>query len=843
MLRATLKGMAARKARLILTSLAIVLGSAFIAAALTLTASIGATVEHLTDSEYADDDVLVTPNEAMSFGEMLTGMRVSGDVLTAVENVDGVQSTNPMVADVVNALGADGKLVGGFAPTMAVNWEAGAVTREMREGRAPETDTEAAVSAKFASESGLGVGDSVTAYSLTSDRSAYTIVGVYGFQGGRDSAVGETELAFTTAEAQRLVYDGDDAYSQISVRADAGVTPEELRDRVAAAIGDDGRVRTTEEATAETSASTAEAVGIVGNFLLGFGLVAVFVSVFLIANTFSIIVAGRLKELAMMRAIGAGQGQIVRSVLTEALVLGLIASIVGAGLGIGGGILLARVTSSSFLDGADVAVDVPISAAIIAILIGIGVTLLSALVPAVRGSRVPPVAAMRDAVRTDKPVTGITIAAAIVLAAGTALIAVGLNGEASFSLVAGGAGVAFLGTALLTPWLSRPLVAALGLLWSWSFAGKLGRRNAARNPRRTAVTAAALMIGVALVTATATLLTSVKQSLSDYFEDSVQAELFVTGPLFAPIPSSYDPALVQQMRAVDGVDAVAEYYFDFADIDGLEEPVSASTDFGSLIALFGGSVADGGTSPLGADEIAVNAATADELGLSVGDTVDVTFSRGEAAHPLTLTRLLHDNENTDRWYVSPVHADEFFTPRPTMALIDVADGADLDAVADDLSAVVAAEPEVSVQNHQEYIGQLTVLFDFAIIAIQLLLALAMIVAVIGVINTLVLSVLERTRELGVLRAIGMTRGQTTRMVTVESVTIALFGALLGIAVGLGLGWVLQQALANDGVDVFTIPTGLVVGYLVAAVAVGLLAAIAPAVRASKVNILNAIAYE
>nr|BFF26239.1 hypothetical protein GCM10025732_42040 [Glycomyces mayteni] len=221
----------------------------------------------------------------------------------------------------------------------------------------------------------------------------------------------------------------------------------------------------------------------------------------------------------------------------------------------------------------------------------------------------------------------------------------------------------------------------------------------------------------------------------------------------------------------------------------------------------------------------------------------MTFSRGTEAREFTIVGILADNEDTDGWYVDPAYTAEFYTPKPTTALVDVADGADVEEVASGVEHVLADEPAVSVQNHEEYLAQVTVFFDYAIIAIQLLLALAMVVAVIGVINTLVLSVLERTRELGMLRAIGMTRGQTTRMVTVESVTIALFGALLGIGTGLLLGWVVQQALVSSGVESFAVPTALIAAYLAAAVLVGLLAAIAPAVRASKVDILGAISYE
>ncbi|WP_026924675.1 ABC transporter permease [Glycomyces arizonensis] len=846
MLRATLKGMAGRKARLALTSLAVVLGSAFVAAALVLTASIEATVNDLNGDSYEGVDVLVQPVEPETRGERLVRDGVSAETLAAVEDLDGVASASTTVSWMVNALDENGKIVGGLAPTMAVNWGDESTVRELREGRAPEAAGEVAVSAKFATDSGLGLGDTVTAYSLTTDPTGYEIVGVYGYSGGRDSQSGNTELAFTTTEAQRLVFDGRDVYTAVAVHAAEGVGTDELLADVSGVAGDEAQVITKAEYDAAASAETAEATELIGNFLLGFGAVAVFVSVFLIANTFSIVIAGRLKEIAMMRAIGAGRDQIVRSVLTEALILGSVAAVVGAVLGIGGGAALTSAASNFMLDTAKVAVAVPVNAVLAALAVGIGVTVLSALAPAVRASRVPPVEAMREAAKADKPITGMTVTGAVIALAGAALVALGLTeslGDRNLLGAGVGAGLVFIGVTLLTAWLARPLVAVLGMLWSWSFAGKLGRRNAARNPRRTAVTAAALMIGVTLVTATATLLTSVKASLDAYYEDNVKAELFVTGPVTASVPGSFDPAAMDDIRGVDGVEAAVELYYDLADIDGTEQYVNATTDFDGIVGLFGGEVAEGSISGLGEGETAMNASAAEQLGVGIGDTVSATFSRGTEAHEFTVVAILADNENTDGWYVSTAYTGEFYTPKPTMALIDVADGGDVEAVSSEVETILADEPTVSVQNHEEFTAQVTVFFDFAIIAIQLLLGLAMVVAVIGVINTLILSVLERTRELGMLRAIGMTRGQATRMVTVESVTIALFGALLGIGVGLGLGWALQRALAGTGVDVFAVPTGLIAGYLAAAVLVGLLAAIAPAVRASKVDILGAIAYE
>ncbi|MEV3936106.1 FtsX-like permease family protein [Glycomyces sp. NPDC049804] len=848
MLRATLKGMAARKARLALTSIAIVLGSAFIAAALVLTASIQTTVDDLNGESYAGADVLVRPLEPETRGDRLVREGVTGETLAAIEAAEGVGEVTTTVSWMVNAIGDNGKIVGGLSPTIATNWGDESTDRELREGRAPETDDEVAVSAKFAADSGFTVGDTVTAYSESVENTEYAIVGVYGYPGGRDSIGGTTELAFTTPEAQRLVFGGEDAYSMVAVDAAEGVSTSELLATLESVVGAESEALTWKAYNAEVNAETAEATGLIGKFLLGFGLVAVFVSVFLIANTFSIVIAGRLKEIAMMRAIGAGRAQVVRSVLAEALLLGTVASVIGTALGIAGGGVLTSVVANMILDAGQSSLTVPPTAVLAALAVGIGVTVLSALVPAVRASKIPPVEAMREAVKADKPITALTVTGGIVTAAGAAALALGLTESlggdtADLTAAAVGAGLVFVGVTLLTAWLSKPLVNALGLLWAWSFAGRLGRRNAGRNPRRTAVTAAALMIGVTLVTATATLLTSVKASISHYFEDNVKAELFVSGPITAAVAPTFDPALMDEIRAVDGVESAVELYYDPSDINGTEQRVYATSDLEAGIALYGGAFLEGGTTELADDEIAVNETSAETLGVGLGDTVTATFSRGDAPHEFTIAAILEDNESTDGWYLATAYTDEFYTTRPTSALVDVADDADTEAVADDVDAILADEPAVSVQNHEEFAAQTTVLYDFAILAIQLLLGLAMIVAVIGVVNTLILSVLERTRELGMLRAIGLTRGQTTRMVTVESVTIALFGAVLGIGTGIGLGWALQVALADTGVDVFAVPVGLVFGYLAAAVLVGLLAAIAPAVRASKVNILSAISYE
>jgi putative ABC transport system permease protein len=842
MLRATLKGMASRKARLVLTSLAVVLGTMFVAAAMILTATMEKSVTGVISDAYTGVDAVVTAAEepAAAQGNTPSATLIPADVLETVRGVDGVESADGDVSGQVNAIGDDGKLVGAFAPTIGFNWNDQTTGyNEIREGRGPEADGEVIVSAQFVTDSGLDVGDTVTAYSYSADRADYEIVGVFGLSGDRDSLAGETQMGFTTAEAQRLLAEGEDAYMSIYVEGDAST------DAVADAIGADYRVQTGEEASEEAAEGFAVVADVMGYIFLGFGLVAVFVSVFLIINTFTIIVAQRQRELALLRAIGARRGQVVSSVLTEAAVIGVIASIVGLGLGVLLGWGLASLVSSTAMGGLPVTLQVP-PTALWALAVGIGVTVLSALIPAVKASGVPPVAAMREAVNPPKPLRGITIAGLAVTAVGGVLVALGLTdnlGDLGLGGFLTGVGIAFVGITLLTPILSRPLVAVLGSVMSWSFSGRLGKLNAGRNPRRTAITASALMIAVALVTGIATLVSSFKATTEELTEQNLESDLIVMGQQGANIPT-FSPETLAEIKALPDVAAVGDLYGEFfgAEVDGKAAALFASEDLATSLEVFSGSVAEGSVADLPDDAVVVNESAADDAGLALGDTVEVTFADG-TTEQMRLTAILDDQMLTDGMWVAPAQIEHFTVPKPMQAYIQVAEGADVGAVEDEVDEILKDEPEVSVANNADFVDQQTGQLDTLLASVQVLLALAIIIAIIGVVNTLVLSVLERTRELGLLRAIGMTRGQARRMITVESVIICLFGAVLGIAVGIGLGWTVQQALEEEGLTSFALPWGLIVGYLVAAIAVGLLAAIAPAARAAKLNVLGAIAYE
>ena len=844
MLRATLKGMASRKARLVLTSLAIVLGTMFVAAAMVLTSTMDKSLQGLVTDAYQGVDGVVMPAGT----ELDEDFSVSTDLIPAetldtIASVDGVEAADGAIEGQVNAIGANDKLVGTFAPTIGYNWESNANLDyfHLQEGGEPESDDEVAVSTKFVTDSGLDVGDQVSVYSYTSDRIEFTIVGVYNLPGERDSMAGESQMAFTTPAAQQLLTQGEDAYTNVYVYGDFAT------DDIDQALGAGTyKVQTGQEASDEMAEGLSVISSVMGYIFLGFGLVAVFVSIFLIINTFTIIVAQRQRELAVLRAMGADRGQVVRSVLAEAVIVGAIASVLGLGLGLGLGWGLSSATGEFMFAGLAVQFVIP-STVVWALVVGIGVTVLSAVVPAVRASRVPPVAAMRDAVNPPKPLRTITIAGSTVAFVGAVLIGLGLTdnlGDEKLVGILSGVGIAFVGITMLTPIISKPLVAFLGLLMSWSFTGKLGKLNAGRNPRRTAITASALMIAVALITGIATVVSSLKATTTEALDLNLESDLIVSGLQTGANVPTFSPERIDQIKDVDGVDTVGDVYVDFmgAKIDGQTAALSSSQDLDAALRVLGGTVAEGSVDGLSSDSVVLDEGAAEENDLKLGDTVEVSFSDG-TVETLRVEGLLEGYDLTNGWWVSPEQIEHFAIPKPMQAYIDVSDGADLAAVQADVEDVLVDEPEVGVTNNADFAEQQTSGLDTLVNAVQILLALAIVIAVIGVVNTLVLSVLERTRELGLLRAVGMTRGQAWRMITVESIIICLFGAVLGIGVGIGLGWTVQQALETEGLSVFALPWGLIVTYLIVSVVVGLLAALAPAARAAKLNVLGAIAYE
>ncbi|MGW4943518.1 ABC transporter permease [Actinoplanes sp. NPDC004185] len=849
MLRATLKSLLARKLRLILSGLAVVLGVMFVAGAFVVTDTLSKSFDSLFASAYSTTDVGVTAKPKVEVAEfegeeVITPLPASA--LAQVKGVPGVQSATGLVdADGARVIGSDGKVLTSVGPPrIGSAWTGPDDLVQLREGRGPTADDEFAVNATVAKAAGIKVGDRVGVLTLE-PKKEFTLVGIYGYSGNRDSLGGVQEVAFTEPVAQKLMLGKTGVYSSIRVQAQPGVTPEALRDRISAALGAGYVTKTGDQLAADTAADLQAGLGFFTNILLGFAGVALFVGIFLILNTFSIIVAQRTRELALMRALGASRRQMIGSVLVEAVVIGLIASVLGLAAGVGVGALLAYLFNS-FVGGSMQlgSVGVPAAAVISSFVVGVLVTVVAAVLPALRASRIAPVAAMQDVATPDRPLTKVSVAGGLVTAAGATALGLGLFadlGDATLWTILTGVLVSFIGIALLTPLISRPVVSGIGRLFSWSLPGRLGRLNSGRNPRRTAITAAALMVGIALVTGVTVVMDSAKSSLKAEAATILKAEVIISGDQNGPRPPAYDPAVLRDTAKIPGVRAVAGIWNDQVTIDGENHYVNATDNVTALKDAFG-NTAVGMPDTLRDDQLAVSVEEAQDYGWQAGTKVTLQPARGDPRQ-YTIVALYPEDSMPGDYMLPVAAAKDFGITQPTMGFVRLADGVAVSQVLPQIKALLADSPEVSAQDAQAFVNEQAATFDTLITMIQILLALAILIAVLGVINTLALSVLERTRELGLLRAVGLGRAQTMRMVTVEAVVISVFGALLGVVVGAGMGTAVTRALKSDGITELVLPWGRMGTYLVLAALVGVIAAVLPAIRAARLNVLGAIAHD
>lgn len=849
MFRATLKSLLARKLRLILSGLAVVLGVMFVSGAFVLTDTLGRSFDAVFADAYEGVDVNVSAKPRMEVGDFegdAVATPVPAETVERIRNVAGVaDATGIVAADGARLIGSNGKVVASFGPPqIGANWVGVSDLVQLREGREPQAADEILVNAGLAKAGRVTAGDRVGVLTLA-PKQEFTIVGVFGYSGGRDSLGGVNEIMFTTPVAQQLMLGQGDAFTNVTVTAADGVANDRLRDDIAAALGADFEVKTGAELSADSAATLKEGLSFFNRILLGFAAVALLVGTFLIINTFSIIVAQRTRELALMRAVGAGRRQIIGSVILEAVAVGLLASGLGLGAGVGIGALLAYLFGnlSGGLDLAGVAV--PPAAVIGAFGVGLIITVVAALLPALRASRIPPIAAMQDVATPDRPLTKVTVAGAAVTSTGATLLFLGLGGHAggnTLITILGGVLFAFIGVALLTPLISRPVVGLLGGIFSWWMPGKLGRLNSGRNPRRTAITAAALMVGIALVTGVTVILDSAKSSISGLAQDTIKAELVIAGAQTGSRPPTFDPAVLEKTAALPEVALVGGTYGDLAQVGDERTWVGANSDVSTLTQIFGARATAGDISRLGPDQMLVSSDVATSRGLSVGSTMPVRLARAEAK-TYTVSGIYEAGEFLDPITLPATAAQGFTIPQPMMGFIQLTPDAQAADVLPRVETLLADSPEVSVADRDAFIEQQTSQLDGLLRMIQILLLLAIVIAVLGIINTLALSVLERTRELGLLRAVGLGRAQTMGMITVEAVVISVFGALLGIAVGSGLGAAVVEALRDEGITDLVLPwadMGTMVGL---GALVGVLAAVIPAVRAARIDVLGAIAHD
>jgi putative ABC transport system permease protein len=841
MIRATFRSLTARKLRLVLSSLSIVLGVSFVSGAFVLTDSLGKVFDDLFTTISKNVAVDIRGDKVTSGNQGDVRALLPQDLLPQVEQVDGVKEAQGQVQGSAQLVDTKGKAVGtGGAPTFGFNWYDSKLLQAgtMVEGHAPHGPDEIAINRGLLNRTDYKLGD--TAPVLTDQPlKSYKIVGIVEFD-GKPSFAGETDVFFETPVAQQVL-NVTGKFNEITVAADSGVGEVELRDRIRPLLPADAQAITGTRSAAEQASDVKKGLGFFNTFLLTFALIALFVGAFIIFNTFSMLVAQRTRELALMRMLGASRGQVRRAVLLEAVVVGLLSSFIGLICGIGVALGLKALFGVFGAQLPDAPTIVATRTVILSFAVGTLVTAAAAFMPARRASRVAPLAALRDAATPDRSLKRQTIIGTIVLIVGAAAMTKSLR-DGGLQLLGLGTLLAFIGIAMLSPLVSKPVASVVGRLFSRKLPGRLGRENAVRNPRRTAATAAALMIGLALISAVTVLGSSLKASVAKTVAGAVTADFILNtqGP-------GFPDAVVQTAAQEDGVRSTAS-----VKVDGMQLCDNASCSHAKQVfvtAFPAKAIGDlvSVTTAAGSDNLAPgtilmseNAAKSDKV--KPGDTVRVQFARS-GVETLTLAGTYKTNQLIGDYLVDSSKAKVFSTQRDVAGLVGLDKGADPAAVRKALDTSLKEYPNVDVLDQSEFVGQAKTQVNQIVTIINILLGLSVLIALLGVINTLALSVIERTRELGLLRAVGMARRQVKRMIRTESVLICTFGGLLGLVVGSVFGIALQQALKGQGVTELGFPVGTLVVYLLFSALAGVIAAALPARRASRLNVLQAIATE
>ncbi|HET7690883.1 MAG TPA: FtsX-like permease family protein [Nocardioidaceae bacterium] len=848
MLRVTLRNLVARKLRLLMSAFAIVLGVAFVGGSLIFTDAMGGAFDDIVEGSVAD--VEIAPPGAIDFNSVEDARTIPGRVAERVATVPEVASVHPYMQLLsVFVIGKDGTMVGGNGPPgLAFNHTgsrnlAGEEILSLKEGSWPSGPGQVVLDETTAEKGDYQIGDTVSLVTPgTPPLMDATLTGLAEF--GNGGLVGATITVFERKFMQEQFFGGEDVYVGISVDGKDGVSQEELKAAIEKVVPRSLEVRTGDVVVEENKEGIDNAfLKYIRIFMLVFAGISLVVGAFLIINTFSILVAQRSRELALLRALGASRRQVVGSVLLEALVVGLI----GSTLGLGFGVLLAQAIRgllSTFgldLSGASFPVRPP--TVLWCYVLGMLVTTVAAVLPALRGSRAAPVSALRDDVALpESTIRTRTVMGALMVLAGIGAVVLGFIGEggSGLSLIGLGLLLILVGVSLVSPLVSRPVIAAFGAVYRRAFGsvGQLATQNSARNPRRTAATSSALMIGIALVSMVAIFGQSASASTDVALEDSMKAELVVSNVVGVPFSTD----IAAQIRAVDGVRSVVQVQQAFPKADG-DSTFMSSIDPRSIGDAIDLEVVEGSLTDLRPGTIAVEEGTAEGHGFSLGDKVPVEFQGGK--RDLTVVATFESDAALPASYLvtRKTLTDGGLKPLDSILFVVKDDGADLAAVTAAVNKVTEALPTITTKDPQGYAEEQKEQINLFLTLIYALLGLSVVIAVLGVINTLGLSVIERTREVGLLRAVGVSRGQLRTMIRLEAIVIAVFGALLGVVMGVAFGISLVRALNDQGITELTIPWGQLVGFIVAAGFVGVLAAVWPGRRAARLDVLKAIATE
>ncbi|MFE4968096.1 ABC transporter permease [Streptomyces sp. NPDC056660] len=842
MFRTALRNVLAHKARLLMTVLAVMLGVAFVSGTLVFTNTISDAYQNSSAKGFKGVDVAVQAKYQDSKGDKVGKTPdLTQAVLDKAAKVPGAASATGVVTGFTAIADKDGKLIGGGWQSEGGNyWGTKDARYPLVSGHAPSGKGEVLIDSKTAERAGYQVGDTVR-ISVDGPVLTPTVAGVFTTDDGNVAAGGSLAL-FDTATAQQL-FGKTGTYDEIDVTAKSGTAQATLKSQLDQALPKKLVETTTGHQLADDQAK-AIAAGMSGlrQGLLVFAGIALFVGTFIIANTFTMLVAQRTKELALLRAVGASRRQVTRSVLIEAFVVGAVAGVAGlaAGIGIGAGL---RALMGSFgatvPDGPLVVSGGTVAAALA---VGVVITMLAAWLPGRRAAKIPPVAAMsalHAAPTTKSLVLRNTIGALFSAAGVTVILAAttmaGSDGQAPMGL---GAVLLIIGVFVLTPLLSRPLIAAAApLLRGFGVSGKLARQNSVRNPRRTAATASALMIGLTLITGMTVMAGSLQKSIDKMASSAVRADYVVSMANGNPL----SPDVAKKLAAADGVTASSPLRNAASRIDGDTEYLTGVN--GPAIGKLTDLTVGNGSFKVGGSDVVVDDDTAKSHGWKAGSSFTVHYEDGKA-QKLTVAGVYEGNQlirgiMLDNAVLTPHQTD----PADMQVMVRTADGAS-GAAKDKLEKVLGSNPAIKVQDKQDLSDSIAQAFTLILNMVYGLLAMAVIVAVLGVINTLAMSVFERQQEIGMLRAIGLDRKAVKRMVRLESLVISLFGGVLGLGLGVFFGWAAGRLVgAKMPTYELVLPWSRMALFLVLAGLVGVLAALWPARRAARLNMLAAIKSE
>jgi putative ABC transport system permease protein len=855
-----LKGLAGRKLRALLTALAIVLGVAMVSGTYVLTDTIKSAFDQIFAGSYKNTAAVITGHSTVKFAQS-GSPTVPESVLAKVRLLPDVEQASGQIfnlndsSDQGKLIGRNGKPLGtSNNPTFAFGLDPSLGKLNpmtLKEGRWATNSHEVVIDSGSAKQGKFAVGDTIGA-AVQGATQQYRITGIATF-GSVDSLGGATVAVFDTQTAQRLL-GKEGRYDLIAVSAKHDVAPETLVKEIEPLLPANAEVQTGSQQAKDAAKDISEFTKFIQYFLLAFGVVALFVGAFVIFNTLSITIAQRTRELATLRTLGASRRQVRRSVLVEGLAIGVLASVLGLALGVGLAKGLGALMAAMNLDLPKAGTVFEARTAIVSIVLGVVVTMIATIAPAMKATKVPPIAAVREgaSLPPGRFAPYRTVVALAVTGLSLALLGYGLfvNGVATgprlLSMALGVLGL-FVGVALTASKLAKPLASVLGRPFArLGVSGSLARENAMRNPARTASTAAALMIGLALVTMVATLGKGLISSDKDALRHQVQADYVVTSK------NGWDPLSLSAGKAASaapGVTLASSVRNEQALVKGNEVRVDG-IDPATIASVYHYDWVQGSPATLdalGRDGAIVRQKWATKHKVAVGDRITVTNPAGEKSS--FVVRGIYTQPKFGQ--IDPVLGSvaisqqafdsAFDRPQNAYTFLNVKGGAS-ESTTTALKAALASYPDAKVATRSDWVDTRSKGVTTLLNLLYVLLALSVVVSLFGMVNTLVLSVFERTRELGMLRAVGMTRRQVRRMIRAESVVTGLIGAALGLPLGVFLAWLVTKALSDQGVA-FAVPGKLLAYFVWVSVSAGLLAAIIPARRASRLKVLQALQYE